>query len=150
MDDTEKPDPVLMQVPLIRNPSYLPPKAITLNLNYGKLLPTLTKSVVPPKVNISEGELRKWEKDIEAVKLRFEKADSAEQIRYQEWVKRKQTQIAPGFDSMGGIMMPSRVEKTEEVTKAEEINELDALFGKTSISSKVEPTEHSIHKENQE
>ena len=139
-----------MQVPLIRNPSYQPPKAVTLNLNYGKLLPTLAKSVVPPKVNISEAELRKWEKDIEAIKLRFERADNGEQIRYEEWVKKKQTQIAPGFDSMGGIMMPSRIEKTEEVAKDEQVNELDVLFGKTSISSDVEPTVLSIDKENEE
>lgn len=105
---------------------------------------------MPPKVNISEAELRKWEKDIEAIKLRFERADNGEQIRYEEWVKKKQTQIAPGFDSMGGIMMPSRIEKTEEVAKDEQVNELDVLFGKTSISSDVEPTVLSIDKENEE
>lgn len=128
-------DPVLMQVPLIRNPSYQPPKAITLNLNYGKLLPTLAKSVVPPKVNLTQEELKKWEKEVESVKQRHEQEESANSVKYQEWVKKKQTQIAPGFDSMGGIMMPHRVEKQEKSAKpAEPVNELDVLFGKTSLS----------------
>lgn len=115
-------DTTLKQVPLIKNPLYQPPKAVTLNTNYNKLIPTLTKSV-PPKVNISQDQLGQWRDDIEALKKRAEAPDLAE---YTAWIAEQQLKVAPGFD-FGGVMTPSRKSPPPE------LNELDKVFGKTSI-----------------
>lgn len=127
-------DPILAQVPLIKNPSYQPPKPITLNTNYNKLLPTLSSSVIPPKLNLTESELQNWTKEIEEMKTKISELNTSEDIQsFKDWTKLQQLKIAPGF-SFEGIMTPYKAEIQEKDTKQEaEINELDEVFGKTTI-----------------
>jgi len=127
-------DPILAQVPLIKNPSYQPPKPITLNTNYNKLLPTLSSSVIPPKLNLSESDLENWTKEIEEMKTNRSELNASEDIQgFKDWIKLQQLKIAPGF-SFEGIMTPNKAEIQEKGTKqGAEINELDKVFGKTTI-----------------
>lgn len=127
-------DPILAQVPLIKNPSYQPPKPITLNTNYNKLLPTLTSSVIPPKLNLTEFDIQSWTKEIEEMKTKSSELTTSEDIKgFKDWIKLQQLRIAPGF-SFEGIMTPNKAEIQEKSTTQEaEINELDKVFGKTTI-----------------
>lgn len=130
-----------MQVPLIRNPAFQPPKAITLNQNYSKLLPTLTASVVPPKINLSKDELESWIEELNRLKDdKFDESNDLVEInKFKQWVKDKQTKVAPGFDTSGGVMVPARLERKVEPEIKEnddidqKVNELDRVFGKTVI-----------------
>ncbi|CCG23261.1 Mvb12 ESCRT-I complex subunit [Candida orthopsilosis Co 90-125] len=100
MDDTDKPDPILKQVPLIKNPSYQPPKAISLRTNYSKLLPTLSHTVVPPNLNITKEDIDKWSNEIDEYKTMIaneQKTDSSV-VNYEKWIKEQSTKVAPGFD----------------------------------------------------
>ncbi|GBL51780.1 hypothetical protein ACI3LY_003439 [Candidozyma auris] len=107
MDDTDAPDPLLQQVPLIKNPAFQPPKPITLNTNYAKLIPNLPASVIPPEVTINKEDIEAWIADLQ--KFKKEKFDSEEKKRaiqkYEEWLKSVQRKVAPGFDF--DIMTPA-------------------------------------------
>lgn len=135
-------DPILMQVPLIKNPLYQPPRAITLNTNYNKLLPTLSTSVIPPKVNLTGQTIQEWKNDIETIKNdKFDLTRNAKIIDdFNNWVKEKQLRVAPGYDySPGRVMVPGRVEKPhaevlDTIKELDPVNELDVVFGKTQIS----------------
>ncbi|QWW24400.1 hypothetical protein CA7LBN_003234 [Candidozyma auris] len=101
------PDPLLQQVPLIKNPAFQPPKPITLNTNYAKLIPNLPASVIPPEVTINKEDIEAWIADLQ--KFKKEKFDSEEKKRaiqkYEEWLKSVQRKVAPGFDF--DIMTPA-------------------------------------------
>lgn len=84
-------DPILKQVPLIKNPSYQPPKAISLRTNYSKLLPTLSHTVVPPNLNITKEDIDKWLNEIDEYKTMIaneQKTDSSV-ANYEKWIKSK-------------------------------------------------------------
>ncbi|ABN64441.2 hypothetical protein PICST_29837 [Scheffersomyces stipitis CBS 6054] len=133
MDDTERPDPILRQVPLINNPAFQPPKAITLNANYDVLIPTLSNTVVPPKINLADEEIQAWLRDIKSTEFQIQNAiENDEDVKkYKQWIKTQQIKVAPGF-SFDGVMQPHKQEV--KVSKnEEEVNELDKVFGKTSI-----------------
>lgn len=124
-------------MPLIKNPSFQPPKPVTLNANYSKLLPTLTNSIKPPKLNLKAEDLDNWVKDLESLKddmFDIKKYDK-DVDDYNQWLKKKQLQMAPGFDS-GVIMKPQKVEKSspQQTPTKSAVNELDEVFGKTSIN----------------
>lgn len=126
-----------MQVPLVRNPQYHPPKAVTLNLNYNKMLPTLAKSVVPPKVTLTREDLTNWRQQTEQHRATFDVAKNDEAVaRFEEWLIQKRRQVAPGFDADGGVMTPKKERVGEP--RHEEINELDKVFGRTSIRADKE------------
>ncbi|ODV80066.1 uncharacterized protein CANTADRAFT_339401 [Suhomyces tanzawaensis NRRL Y-17324] len=138
MDDTDKPDPILKQVPLVKNPSFQPPKPVTLKTNYAKLIPTLSKSSVPPKINLSEDDLRKWLNEIQALKAKVANLEDPSDLdvqKYEEWVQLQQAKVAPGFYSFEGVMQPSKREIVPEkvVLEDQEVNELDKVFGKSTI-----------------
>ncbi|KAI5958827.1 hypothetical protein KGF57_002261 [Candida theae] len=100
MDDADKPDPVLKQVPLIKNPSYQPPKAISLRANYSKLLPTLSQTVIPPNLNISKEDIDKWINDLDQLKNKIANESGTDDSvkSYESWIKEQTTKVAPGFD----------------------------------------------------
>ncbi|ODV68536.1 hypothetical protein HYPBUDRAFT_105019, partial [Hyphopichia burtonii NRRL Y-1933] len=113
-------DEILNQVPLIKNPLYQPPKPVTLNTNFNKLIPTLN-SVRPPKIKLTTEELTNWLASIEKMKST---SDSAEVTKYQDWINQQQRKFAPGFD-FENVLVPT--------TKPQDKNELDELFGNVSI-----------------
>ncbi|RLV95540.1 hypothetical protein JA1_000957 [Spathaspora sp. JA1] len=134
MDDTDKPDPILKQIPLIKNPSYQPPKAITLNTNYNKLIPSLANTVVPPKLNISTTEVNAWLKEIHSLesKLNDDITNDKNVQQYQEWIHQQTIKVAPGFE-YATIMQPHKVEPPPQEEKKfddDPVNELDKVFGK--------------------
>ncbi|OBA17971.1 hypothetical protein METBIDRAFT_226333 [Metschnikowia bicuspidata var. bicuspidata NRRL YB-4993] len=108
MNETDTPDALLQQVPLIRNPAFQPPRPITLNTDYAKLLATIPGSVMPPKAAISREELQAWTTDLEAVErndLNMEARDKDIAV-YKEWLVKVQRKVAPGFDYE--IMTPTK------------------------------------------
>ncbi|KAI5962211.1 uncharacterized protein KGF55_003287 [Candida pseudojiufengensis] len=96
MDDTDKPDPILKQVPLIKNPSYQPPKAITLNTNFNKLLPTLSNTVVPPQLKITDDDINEWVKELNEFKKNLV-TDSKNGTDLKKWINEESNKVAPGF-----------------------------------------------------
>ncbi|KAM9926660.1 hypothetical protein OXX59_003047 [Metschnikowia pulcherrima] len=113
MNDTDQPDPLLQQVPLIRNPAFQPPRPITLNADYGKLLSTLPMSVVPPKAAISRDELDAWKRDLEKVEkdgLNPEKREEEIKV-YKDWLSGVQRKVAPGFSF--DVMTPRKTGKSD-------------------------------------
>lgn len=94
-------------MPLIRNPSFHPPKTVTLNINYSKLLATLPTSVVPPKMNLSKMDLESWIGDLHEIELASldRKNSQADIEKYSEWLKKQQRKVAPGFNF--DIMTPT-------------------------------------------
>ncbi|RCK62748.1 hypothetical protein Cantr_09227 [Candida viswanathii] len=155
MYDTDKPDSILKQVPLIRNPIYQPPKPVTLNTNYSKLIPTLSSTVVPPKLNISQDEITSWLDEIRTLrdKVKKEQAENEKSDKYKTWVRDQTTKVAPGFNY--SVMQPHKpivhLEKSLKIDNDDEgqrddddnddddndkdyaVNELDKLFGKTTL-----------------
>ncbi|KAK6205094.1 uncharacterized protein RJT21DRAFT_13048 [Scheffersomyces amazonensis] len=146
MDDTERPDPMLKQVPLIKNPSYQPPRPITLKTNYGKLIPTLSNTVIPPNINISQADIDKWLNELEDIKSRITK--NVETEKFKEWTNLQKKTVAPGFDTFEGVMKPQHKPTVEPTTSTldeshesnpnvnnnekveDQVNEIDKLFGK--------------------
>lgn len=100
-------DPILQQVPLIRNPSFQPPKTVTLNANYSKLLATLPTTVIPPKMNLTKADLESWIADLHEIdSTSLDEAKSQADIaKYTDWVESKQRKVAPGFNF--DIMKPT-------------------------------------------
>ncbi|KAI5954514.1 hypothetical protein KGF54_002289 [Candida jiufengensis] len=99
MDDTDKPDPILKQVPLIKNPSYQPPKAITLNTNYNKLLPSLSSTVIPPQLKVSEDDINNWINELNEFKrkLNANNDETNDTYEYKNWINEQSNKVAPGF-----------------------------------------------------
>ncbi|CAL1183001.1 unnamed protein product [Candida parapsilosis] len=89
MDDTDKPDPILKQVPLIKNPSYQPPKAVSLRTNYSKLLPALPRTVAPPNLNITKEDIDKWSRELNQFKDRIgnDRQSDTFVTSYEKWIK---------------------------------------------------------------
>ncbi|CAN3372032.1 hypothetical protein DIRU0_B08350 [Diutina rugosa] len=134
MDDTDKADELLKQIPLLKNPAFQPPKPVTLNHNYHKLLPNLQQSV-PPKINVDAQELERWQAHIDSLQSKVAGLgkQSAEAQQFTKWLSDSQRKVAPGFMFGGGVMQPSRrVEKQEP--EAESINEIDRMFSSTKLS----------------
>lgn len=93
---------------MYKNPAFQTPKPVTLETNYGKLLPTLSKSVIPPKLNLTREDLHQWKKDIEGKNYGFLKSEDDHDVRvYEDWIKEKQVKLAPGF-SYEGVMKPNK------------------------------------------
>ncbi|KAK6459984.1 hypothetical protein DFJ63DRAFT_257104 [Scheffersomyces coipomensis] len=142
MDDTDKPDPILKQVPLIKNPSYQTPKSITLKTNYGKLIPTLSNTVIPPNINITDADIQKWVDELESIKSKI--VSNPESEKFKEWISLQKIKVAPGFESFEGVMQPrknvsstvtSPIQQNSELIDdkkdgEQEVNEIDKLFGK--------------------
>lgn len=82
-------------MPLIRNPAYQPPRAVTLNTNYGKLLANLPGSALPPPPKVQPQELEDWKRDLEQLRDRAQNSDAAS--KYAEWLALQQRKVAPGF-----------------------------------------------------
>lgn len=91
-------------MPLIRNPSFQPPKAITLNSNYAKLLATLPSTVMPPKMTLTRENLEAWIADLERVRADIGGKSEVEQ--YEQWQATLLRKAAPGF-SVDNIMTPT-------------------------------------------
>lgn len=129
---------MLRQVPLIKCPAFQPPKPITLNTNYEKLIPTLYKSVVPPKISLSDQDIVNWLDDMNGWKEKLNRSLD-KNAEFDTWLQKQQLSIAPGFDS--SIMKPMVKKSDKEVNeknegvneKSDKINELDQLFGETKI-----------------
>ncbi|QFZ27151.1 hypothetical protein EJF18_30109 [Clavispora lusitaniae] len=129
MEDTDAPDPFLQQVPLIRNPAFQPPKPVSLNTNYGKLLATLPGSVIPPKVALKKEELEQWIEQLKNIKQNNLHSESQTQasVNYTQWLKKSQMKVAPGFDfdgmtplSAGHLEVASpRLDRAADVPKSE-------------------------------
>ncbi|EGW34160.1 uncharacterized protein SPAPADRAFT_59579 [Spathaspora passalidarum NRRL Y-27907] len=139
MDDTDKPDPILKQIPLIKNPSYQPPKPITLNTNYNKLIPSLSNTVIPPKLNVGETEINAWLKEICAIESRLNDniTNDKNVHQFQEWSHQQTIKVAPGFE-YATVMQPHKVgtptpakEEQQETPIDDNVNELDKVFGKS-------------------
>ena len=125
MIDTDKPDPILKQVPLIKNPAFQPPRPITLSNNYNKLIPTLSSTVVPPKLNISDTEIDSWLNEIrslrEQIKNKQTNDNNRQCTKYENWIREQSNKIAPGFNYT--VMQPQKSMRNQErklTTKKEE------------------------------
>lgn len=117
-------------MPLIKSPSYQPPKPITLNTNYEKLIPTLYKSVIPPKISLSDKDILNWLDEMNSWKEEINQSLSKDDA-FKAWLNKQQLSIAPGFDS--SIMKPAKIDHN----KLDDVNELDQLFGKAKINDNV-------------
>ncbi|KAI3405911.2 hypothetical protein KGF56_001130 [Candida oxycetoniae] len=102
MDDTNR-------SPLIKNPLYQPPKAITLNVSYNKLIPTLSSTVVPPKLKMTKEDVNSWCTELEQ-EIEKNKSFNLQAEAYTSWLKEQSTKVAPGFEYT--IMTPSKVKST--------------------------------------
>lgn len=87
-------------MPLIRNPAFQPPKSVSLNTNYAKLLATLPGSVIPPKVALQKHDLEAWIAELDLLRQanldpdwRLEQSEL-----YHQWLKDLQRKVAPGFN----------------------------------------------------
>lgn len=125
-------------MPLLKNPAFQPPKPVSLNTNYAKLIPNLPNSVVPPKLNITEADVESWGKEIEDFKKdHFDtEAEKAAVKKYQDWLKSVQRKVAPGFSNQ--IMTPTSAgnqkEKQDKDDKKSETGELKAEPDKSGIN----------------
>ena len=117
-------------MPLIKSPSYQPPKPITLNTNYEKLIPTLYKSVIPPKISLSDKDILNWLDEMNSWKEEISQSLSKDDA-FKAWLSKQQLSIAPGFDS--SIMKPAKIDHTI----LDDVNELDQLFGKAKINDNI-------------
>lgn len=143
---------------MIKNPSYQPPKAITLKHNYNKLIPTLSNSVIPPKINLTENDIKSWIESIEQQRSSISNTekDNNDVMNYKNWTTLQQRKVAPGFN-FESIMTPSSniipiIAQNDSVSGGDRdsdntndksndnindnedtSNELDKLFGKVSI-----------------
>lgn len=95
-------------MPLIKNPSFQPPKPVTLNANYAKALAALPGSVLPPKVNVTEEDMKKWTAELEVLREKYfgKEATEREIAVYENWLTQLQRKIAPGFNFE--VMTPSK------------------------------------------
>lgn len=140
-------DDLLRQVPLIKNPLFQPPKPVTLNANYNKLIPTLSNTVIPPRLNMEIDDLKHWQQDLSLQIQLFDlKSDSniADINSFNEWVSAKKTKVAPGFDS---VIHPVTVKSPVSLNKntkndindnddnTETINELQNVFAKANLNN---------------
>lgn len=150
---------------MIRNPIYQPPKPVTLNTNYNKLIPTLSNTVIPPKLNIAQDEITSWLEEIRSLrdKVKKEQSENEKSEKYKTWVHDQTTKVAPGFNYT--VMQPHKPIVHQDITlilnnndndndddddnddndyddsdeeingkpKDYEVNELDKLFGKTTL-----------------
>jgi hypothetical protein len=117
-------------VPLIKSPSYQPPKPITLNTNYEKLIPTLYKSVIPPKISLSDKDVLIWLDEMNSWKEEISQSLSKDDA-FKTWLNKQQLSTAPGFNF--SIMKPAKIDHN----KLDDINELDQVFGKAKIIDNV-------------
>ncbi|EGV63393.1 hypothetical protein PSN45_004328 [Yamadazyma tenuis] len=136
MDDTNKPDPVLQKVPLIKSPLFQPPKPVTLNANYSKLISSLSSTVKPPKLNVSKQDLQGWISEIESLKPDFDNSSPTNiaQIKeYKEWLHQQKLKVAPGFDST--VLTPGVRDSGSTNSKNAEppTNELDKVFSHLNL-----------------
>lgn len=128
---------MLQQLPLIRNPAFKSPRAITLQTNYDKLLPTFQKSV-PPKMNLEQSDLDAWLGTVHELQTTVTTMGSDEDPdaeKYTTWLHEKQRKVAPGFVFGGGVMQPKHRPQSPGTLGEDkkEMNELDKLFGRASI-----------------
>lgn len=145
MDDTDAPDPLLQQVPLLKNPAFQPPKPVTLNTNYAKLIPNLPASVLPPQMSLTEEDLEAWKNDLEEFKKTKLFTDSLKQAQkeYQDWLKAVQRKVAPGFSF--NIMTPTSAGRQRE-EKHEPKEALSAEENQKPIE-KVEPDHSGLNED---
>lgn len=150
---TEKADPILQQVSLARNPACQFPRPITLETNYAKLLPSLNSTVVPPKMKLSKVDLEGWIKETTELKeKRLQVLNGSDQSKFQRWLRDQQKKVAPGYTFDSSIMLPNKPptntkdaslqrhssqgeqrEASEAFQDKREVNELDEIFGRTTI-----------------
>lgn len=132
---TQVADPVLKQVPLIKNPSFQPPKPVTLNTNYTKLLPSLSNTVKPPKLSLTKQDLQHWVESIEQLKPSYDNSSDINVSlikQYQAWLDLARLKVAPGFNS--SIMTPQKKPESNQASEQnDDTNELDKIFGKTKL-----------------
>lgn len=83
---------------------------------------------------MTEDDLRRWSTEIENTKsARSELLNDTDIKQFENWIKRQQLKIAPGF-SFDSVMKPSKAEiQDDDSTHDTEVNELDKVFGKTTI-----------------
>lgn len=133
-------------MPLIISPYFQPPKAVTLPVNYTKL-----PSSLPPAVTITQQDVETVQQNIIQVKEFMETTRNDLLNEYQQWksdvesqeVKEKR-RIAPGYlDSGNRLLQPvkradsgasSTSTSPPPLTQNQELNEIDKVFGKVSIS----------------
>ncbi|KAG7664306.1 uncharacterized protein J8A68_002164 [[Candida] subhashii] len=110
-----------------------------------------TDRLVPPKLNITQVEIDAWIREIQAIEKRLKDAveNDKDIEKYNEWIHGQSIKVAPGFDY--GVMQPHRAEplvpeiendslvETNEKQQHQhkdvddDVNELDRIFGKTTI-----------------
>ncbi|CAX40036.1 hypothetical protein CD36_30160 [Candida dubliniensis CD36] len=153
MIDTDKSDPILKQIPLIKNPTFQPPRPITLSNNYNKLIPTLSTTVIPPKLNISDTEIDSWLNEIRSLRQQIinkqinsnshshSNHNNGQSDKYEKWIREQSNKIAPGFNYT--VMQPQKpiriqdrkliskeeVEAEEAAEEVESDNDNDNEFG---------------------
>lgn len=109
-------------MPLIRNPAFQPPKLVSLNTNYAKLLATLPGSVIPPKVSVQRQHLESWIAELDLLKQDNLDSEWRRQQSdvYTHWLKDLQRKVAPGFDF--DAMTPLNAGHTQVKSEPEEKN----------------------------
>lgn len=122
-------DPLLEQVPLIKNLAFQPPKPVNLDRNYSQLLPTLQKSV-PPGFNFGAEEINQWQSEVDRLKevLTGLGNQSSQARQFELWLVTSQKTVAPGFTFGGGVMQPNK-----RPDSPQNINELDRAFNDVSL-----------------
>lgn len=125
---------------MIKNPLFQPPKPVTLNANYSKLIPTLSSTVKPPKLSMSLDDLNKWCDDIKLQKPIFDPTSEENQSDinvFKDWVSKTKTQVAPGFDSviqpMAAKSPISDSDNSKEVT-SQTVNNLENILANTNLN----------------
>lgn len=105
---------MLQQVPLIKNPKFQPPRPITLDTNYAKLIPSLPHTVYPPKLNMTAEDIDKWIGELEMfyqARLDRNVLDGKRLVFY-DWLALVKRKVAPGYSF--DVMTPVTRETQEK------------------------------------
>lgn len=123
----------MKQVPLIKNPSYQPPKPISLNTNYEKFLGNARVFAVPPEPCITHSDVEKWinesRKEIDV--LKSHKSDKRIED-FQSWIHQQKNKVAPGF-SFDEIMRPHKVDTNSMKDNEDDVKVLSEQLESTKL-----------------
>ena len=108
--------------------------------------------MVPPKIKLSKNDLEGWIKETTEIKeKRLQVLSESDQNKFQHWIRDQQTKVAPGYTFDSSVMVPSKPtnvkdtsterrhsqreehEPSKGLTEERELNELDEIFGRTTI-----------------
>lgn len=108
----------------MKNPYFKPPRPVTLDPSYGKLIPNLTETCLPPRISVSKSEILDWISKTQSLGQSLI-INNESTIAFTNWVHSSQQKVAPGFDVAVGVMKPAK--RTLDSAKIIENHTQDAV-----------------------